>query len=63
LCPGAAEFLDQGNVNVLSVIVAVVFYLMKMCAMQMSGTFVGFNMQMQSTHLHSEQAEAGEEGK
>jgi len=63
LCPGAAEFLDQGNVNVLSVIVAVIFYLMKMCAMQMSGTFVGFNMQMQSTHLHGEQTDAGKGSK
>lgn len=30
--------------------------------MQIGGIVVGFNMQMQTTHLQGEQAEAGKEG-
>jgi hypothetical protein len=59
LSPVDAEFFHQRNIDVCTVIVARAFGLMEMGAMQAVGISVGFNMQMQTTHLHGEEAEAG----
>ncbi len=63
MSPVGLEFFAQRDIDVCAVIVAVVFGLMVMGAMQIGGVTIGINVHMQSTQLHAKQTEAGKEGK
>jgi hypothetical protein len=63
MSPVGVELFSQRNINVCAVIVAVVFCLMVMGAVQIGGITIGLNVHMQSTQLQGKQAEAGKEGK